>query len=67
MGNAIGTKWHPGPETVIPAKQGVSKPQLRGTKGLSVIPAKAGIQGSWRGPYAAFPHSTPPGFPLSRE
>ena len=34
---------------------------------LSVIPAKAGIQGSGRGPHAPFPHSTPPGFPLSRE
>ena len=29
-------------------------------------PAKAGIQGSWRGPHAPFPHSTPPGFPLTR-
>ena len=33
----------------------------------SVIPAKAGIQGWWRGATAAFPRSTPPGFPLSRE
>ena len=32
----------------------------------SVIPAKAGIQGWWRGATAAFPRSTPPGFPLSR-
>ena len=32
-----------------------------------VIPAKAGIQGWWRGATAAFPRSTPPGFPLSRE
>ena len=32
-----------------------------------VIPAKAGIQGSWRGATAVFPRSTPPGFPLSRE
>ena len=29
--------------------------KLRGTKGQSVIPAKAGIQGSWRRPYAVFP------------
>ena len=41
----------------------VSKRQFSGMKGQSVIPAKAGIQGSWN---AAFPHSTPPGFPLSR-
>ena len=40
---------------------------IRHSRTSSVIPAKAGIQGSWRGPYAAFPHSTPPGFPLSRE
>ena len=33
----------------------------------SVIPAKAGIQAWWRGATAAFPRSTPPGFPLSRE
>ena len=32
-----------------------------------VIPAKAGIQGPWRGATAVFPRSTPPGFPLSRE
>ena len=32
----------------------------------SVIPAKAGIQGWWRGAITAFPRSTPPGFPLSR-
>ena len=34
---------------------------------LLVIPAEAGIQGWWRGATAAFPRSTPPGFPLSRE
>ena len=49
-----------------PAKQAVPKRQFPGTKGQSVIPAKAGIQGSWRGPHARFPHSAPPGFPLTR-
>ena len=49
-----------------PAKQAVSKRQFPGTKGQSVIPAKAGIQGRWRGATAPFPRSTPPGFPLSR-
>ena len=49
-----------------PAKQAVSKRQFPGTKGQSVIPAKAGIQGRWRGATAPCPHSTPPGFPLSR-
>ena len=44
-----------------------TKPPSVILKHLSVIPAKAGIQGSWRGPHAPFPHSTPPGFPLSRE
>ena len=46
---------------------GCVKTPFPGSKGQSVIPAKAGIQGSWRGPYPVFPHSTPPGFPLSRE
>ena len=58
----------PGPVRIadLAAYQAVSKPQLRGT-GPSVIPAKAGIQAGWRGATAAFPRSTPPGFPLSRE
>ena len=53
----------------IPAFQAVSKRQLRSVKGQSVIPApsvipaKAGIQGSWRGPYAAFPRSHPAWIP----
>ena len=79
-----GSGWRP--KNVIPAKQAVSKRQLRGAKGQSVIPvplqavskrhpseaqtpvipAKAGIQGWWRGAITAFPRSTPPGFPLSR-
>ena len=40
---------------------------IRHSRAPPVIPAKAGIQGWWRGATAAFPRSTPPGFPLSRE
>ena len=58
--------WDGSPRLRPPAKQAVSKRQFPGTKGQSVIPAKAGIQGRWRRATAPFPRSTPPGFPLSR-
>ena len=65
--------WCSGPNPSFPRNRPCQNPNFGARKASpsfpppSVIPAKAGIQGSWRGPYAAFPRSTPPGFPLSRE